>query len=595
MSGSYVVVPKKLLETLEDAFRDGRAAVFCGAGISAPSGIPLAGALVEATLEVLEATPEEKRHLGVNALPFETFMETLRLEGTHEDHLLLFREGSPAPAHLLFAALAARQWLRTICTTNFDLLFERAFTAHGVACEVVYRNDDLARAPWQQTTRPTTLIKIHGSVDDLENMAVTLRQVAARSMSRARAEAVRYVFGDSGHDIVLVMGYSASDWFDLNPAVAVHAGSGKRVMVIDHVSGKNEIESLPLTAVASPFRDYAGARLRYDANWLIRELWMRLERTDPPAPPVPLQLLDRWRDDLRRFPPSSKSAVIGSLLFRVAQHQLAVSRYRRSLQGLTNLHARTFLLMKLGNAQRNLGQLREAVASFQEAVSVAKASSDGRALHHALGALAGGLLNLGEVRRAKKLLERALSLAKKTGIDRGELGELHGLLAEASWRSWWGSRRAMQALEDAIDIAREVGDMRGLSGRLGNLAIIHMNKRRHAEAEAALKEARDVSKLAGDTKGEAFVLGSLARLRLDRKDYAEARTLNEQALELFRALGDRQGEARVLGNLGLAWEGLGDNFNAAMCYTDSRRIAIQIGDRQVQQAAELNLARFGIG
>ena len=565
---------EELFDRLVDAFEGGRAAVFCGAGISAPSGIPLAGALVDAALEALEATAEERQHIGAAALPFEAFMETLRLEGTHEDHLLIFREGSPAPAHALFAALAAKGRLRTLCTTNFDLLFERAFAARSLP--------------------PGTpaLIKVHGSVDDLENMAVTLRQVAGRTVSRPRAEAIRNVFHTGEHDTVLVIGYSGSDRFDLTPLIAAHAASGKTVFVVDHAAGEETIEPRPLRSVESPFRDYAGSRLRCDADWLVRRLWQRLALGDAPTAVPVTNLLERWRDDLRRFPGNAKNAAMGSLLFRASQHYLAIRRYFDALRDLTDAHARTSVLLKFGNARRNVGELQEAVSAFRAAAEEAQSAGDKAMQHQALAALAGGLMNLGKVNEARPLLQQAWALAGE--CDRVTLGETLGMIAEGFWRSG-DLQNARRALDDAIDIGREVGDVRGLSGRLGNLAVIHMNSGRLAEAEAALHEARELSALAGDVKGEAFVLGSLAQLSFARKAYSEARTLNERALEIFRALRDRQGEARVLGNLGLAWEHLGDRMKALELYAESRRLAIEIGDQQVLQAAVANLARMGFG
>ncbi|PYP83822.1 MAG: hypothetical protein DMF61_22100 [Blastocatellia bacterium AA13] len=283
---------------------------------------------------------------------------------------------------------------------------------------------------------------------------------------------------------------------------------------------------------------------------------------------------------------------MGSLLFRASQHGLAAVRYFDALDGLTDSHARISVLMKFGNALRNLGKLHEAVSTFHLAVNEATSFGDKAMLHQALTAKAGGLMNLGKINEARPFLQQAWCLIREAGIDRTTLGETLGIIAEGFWRNG-DNERAMRALEDAIGIAREVGDVRGLSGRLGNLAIIHMNERRIKKAEAALKEAREFSQLAGDLKGEAFVVGSLAHISLDRGDYEEARKLNVRALELFRAFRDQQGEARVLGNLGLVSEHLGDRLKALEYYAESRRLAMEIGDQQVLQAALHNLARLG--
>ena len=66
--------------------------------------------------------------------------------------------------------------------------------------------EEFAKIDWSDP-RPR-LIKIHGSVEDRQSMAVTFAAVEGRGLSRASLEAIRYVFSTGKHEDVLVLGYS---------------------------------------------------------------------------------------------------------------------------------------------------------------------------------------------------------------------------------------------------------------------------------------------------------------------------------------------------------------------------------------------------
>jgi NAD-dependent SIR2 family protein deacetylase len=107
-------------------FNNRRAAVFCGAGISFHSSIPVVSQIVDAILAELGATNEEKCVLLNSPIPFELFMQTLN---EHSDISLLsdmFDGGAPNTSHLFLAQLVRLGRISTVCTTNFDTLLERA-------------------------------------------------------------------------------------------------------------------------------------------------------------------------------------------------------------------------------------------------------------------------------------------------------------------------------------------------------------------------------------------------------------------------------------------------------------------------------------
>lgn len=195
--------------------------VFCGAGISRHSGLPIVKELVPYILEKLGVTKEEAETIMQSNLPFEAFIETLRDNSDPHKIFDIFDLGEPNTNHILLAKLAKAGYVTTICTTNFDRLIEKAFDNEGLVREddyrVYYKEAALERIQWNDHS--IHLIKIHGSVEDKDNMAITLGQVASQILSNQRQGVIDHVFCKGAHNDVLVLGYSCSDVFDISPQI----------------------------------------------------------------------------------------------------------------------------------------------------------------------------------------------------------------------------------------------------------------------------------------------------------------------------------------------------------------------------------------
>lgn len=104
--------------------------IFCGAGISLNSGLPIVNQLVPYFLEKLKI-PDEDVQLIVDMnnnpkIPFEVFMEIIQEESKSELIFDIYDQGIPNTNHILLAKLIKAGKIKTIVTTNFDKLLERA-------------------------------------------------------------------------------------------------------------------------------------------------------------------------------------------------------------------------------------------------------------------------------------------------------------------------------------------------------------------------------------------------------------------------------------------------------------------------------------
>lgn len=122
--------------------------VFCGAGTSLYSGIPLAAHLIQAILDCLGlSNPEKQEFLAVD-LPFESVIEILLNTTGHEYLFNVFKCKTPNRNHIFFAELASRGLLRAVVTTNFDTLIENGLSDKGLSYYVHYSDSDLSDVNW---------------------------------------------------------------------------------------------------------------------------------------------------------------------------------------------------------------------------------------------------------------------------------------------------------------------------------------------------------------------------------------------------------------------------------------------------------------
>ena len=135
---------KKASSLLTGVLCSGACAVFCGAGISCNSGIPIANPLKKILVDNL-SLPHDLSHRVIDVeIPFELFIEHLRSAMLDITELLgIFQLGTPNLNHIVLARLARYHGLRLILTTNFDTLMERALGDAGVKFKVHYRQHDL--------------------------------------------------------------------------------------------------------------------------------------------------------------------------------------------------------------------------------------------------------------------------------------------------------------------------------------------------------------------------------------------------------------------------------------------------------------------
>jgi len=284
-------------------------AVLCGAGISFASGVPLANTVKEMMVLALLGKADCKYSVNEllncsSTLPFESFIELILrnlssrvqnsalippnaddlgyidssvLNRVHESFFNVFRVNSPSRTHMFLARLMEQKTLLHCVTTNFDTLIEQAFDYQQtrrlkVLCDELEYDERKHLAAVE-----SLLIKIHGSVDRLSTVRTTLDGIADPERRARRESVIHELFASGTHSSVLIIGYSCSDVFDINPAIEAASFPRKRVVIVRH-DPHIPLSSATLLPIRScpPFGKYEGVVIVCNTDEIVDNLAKRL-------------------------------------------------------------------------------------------------------------------------------------------------------------------------------------------------------------------------------------------------------------------------------------------------------------------------------
>lgn len=270
---------RSLIDKKIDDLKTGQVAIFCGAGISFNSGIPTISHFNSELLKSIGANQEEKEKIVNSGMPFESLMAILLNSCKNLELLLnIFNKGEFNHFHIMLAKLASAGYVKTIYTTNFDKHIENALESEGLELGknfILYSKDeDFDNIDWNDGK--IKIIKLHGSIDNLDDMVITINKVAQKNLSLKRRRLIQNLFSDKYHDSVWVFGYSCSDVFDITPSILSLDNTNKNVFFIEH-SNQKKIDQISINETKNPFRNFNhGERLYYNTDEIIEFIWVKL-------------------------------------------------------------------------------------------------------------------------------------------------------------------------------------------------------------------------------------------------------------------------------------------------------------------------------
>lgn len=424
---------EEIIHEYAERIKAQRTIVFCGAGISIHSGLPSASGFVDSVLTKLDISDEKAKVYKEAKLPFESFMETL-YENTDIDLLLdIFDLGKPNTNHILLAKLAKAGYVKTICTTNFDILIEKAFSNEGLVAgdhyQVFSKEKEFDTIDWDDSR--LRLIKIHGSVVDKKNISIMLQQVANKEFSELRQKVIENIFSTGLHDTVLVLGYSCSDIFDISPCIESIYKDYKEVILVEHQTKESKhneegkIEDIGIKVDNNPFQKFIqGKRIFCNTDEFMKTIWevciedeyfSRETKTDNN---VWKTLLDEWSLSTKEnYSDAISPFIAGVLFFKISEFERAKNYFTLSLsiaKEIDDQPREGACLGNLGLIYDSLGEFQKAIQYYERALVIARNYKNIEAEGDHLANTGLAHFNVGNFQKAIEFLEPAIEIAIKT-------------------------------------------------------------------------------------------------------------------------------------------------------------------------------------
>ncbi len=411
--------------------------VFFGAGLSIHSGLPSAFSLISTIVNRLPFDSIEKKDLLTSLLerlPFEAFIEILDQYSDIDPLLNIFEGATPNDNHRFLAKLLVTGRTKTLCTTNFDDLLENAIKEEGWEQDKDYLLISDLRSfnsvNWDSSI--PKVIKIHGSINNREEMAITLRQVASHQVFEPRKKAIEYLFNSGSHSHVLVAGYSCSDIFDISPQIE-SLSSKKTIFFVEHDTKSNSIEELGNKKNKNPFRKYKGIRLLANTDMVVSDLAVMSgaefgkdkSKLDSSSA---LECVQSW---VELFDAQSRQAylngICASLYKSLSMYQNALKYYYRALDSFDNPLLQGRVLADAATSQYHLGDYESAIKFNLASLKISRVTVDKESGAGCLGSLSQIYLEKGELDRAVQNGHESLESYKSIEDYKGQARQ-HGTL-----------------------------------------------------------------------------------------------------------------------------------------------------------------------
>jgi tetratricopeptide (TPR) repeat protein len=271
----------------------------------------------------------------------------------------------------------------------------------------------------------------------------------------------------------------------------------------------------------------------------------------------------------------------GNQQHRISQFREALQSWEDALtiyQEIGNCQGEATSLGNLGVAYNSLGQYKRAIDFHKQHLEISREIGDRQGEANSLGNLGVAYYHLGQYKRAIEFYEQNLKISLEMGDRQGEANSLGNL--GNTYNSLGQYKRAIEFHEQSLVISRQIRNRQEEATSLNNLGIAYNSLGDFQRAIEFHEQSLVISRQIRNRQGEAMSLGNLGIAYKSLGQYKRAIEFYEQSLVMKRKIGDRQGEAISLGNLGIACQVLGDLNRAIDFHQQSLVISRQIGNRE---------------
>lgn len=566
-----------------------------------------------------------------NGIRFEQVMQTLRDSVDPDLRILQFCECSSTPT-FLHRFLARALQSGPVITTNFDSLIELAWLEQNPEKPTVafvearksqcWKDDPTAFAGLRSPQlRRRALLKVHGSLrhptsvlrhGSLKLAAKTEGSVAAtldRIGSSQRLWGLepfkeRAVTSAIRGRLLVVIGYSGTDDFDVVPTLARVGHHAAGVVWISHDPGPSKCRLLRSSRLPTEFPEALTALTTRIPVWFVRGqtavvLSALFPGFAPPAGGSTVVVSTSWRGvgSLPRYERLSRShkvlvrARLAELAGRTTQAQNWFKLAIKLASSVRREHVlvRAYAYVRLGWIAYVTGRPYIAVRYSQVAARLYRRARDWRQASRAIGNIGNGYLLSGRLDDAIRWYQRARRLHRRLGMPSREAIVIGNI--GVALRKQGKHDDALKYFRTALTINESVHNFEGVANDLGNIGNIYLARRRYAEASGCYERVIAICEKLRKASCVAIQFGNIGIARRHQRQYRAARAALKTALQINRRLGRQEGIAENLSNLGRVFEDRGEYHAALRLFRSAIRIELRVRDLEGQAVVYEDIGR----
>ena len=203
-----------------------------------------------------------------------------------------------------------------------------------------------------------------------------------------------------------------------------------------------------------------------------------------------------------------------------------------------------------GIAQRALGQYLDAIATYQQALTLMQDQGDQLGESRVLGLLGNAHESLGDFDQAIELHQRSLELAKNLDNPLQESAALNNLGATYATEGQYPA--AIELYQQSLTIAQSLNDSLRIGYALNNLGTAFHAQGQLDQAIQNYEQSLTLATTVGNTGLKVDALSGLGLAYEELDDYGQAIELHARSIRLSTAIDDPRRQGRTLNNLGHA-------------------------------------------
>ncbi|MEM7066925.1 MAG: CHAT domain-containing tetratricopeptide repeat protein [Cyanobacteria bacterium P01_B01_bin.77] len=263
--------------------------------------------------------------------------------------------------------------------------------------------------------------------------------------------------------------------------------------------------------------------------------------------------------------PEDQAATLNALAaahLALGQNRAAVAWAGRALDTAQQIDepamAARLQAQALGNqgiAQRGVGQYLDAIATYQQALTLMQSQGNQLGESRVLGLLGNAYESLGDFDQAVEFHRRSLAIAKSIQNPMQESAALNNLGATQATEGNYAD--AIELYQQSLALARTLNNNLRIGYALNNLGTAYHAQKQLDQAIEYYNQSLTLAETVGNIGLEIDALSGLGLAYEDRDDYERAISLHARSVDLSSEIDDPRRQGRTLNNLGHARFGAG--------------------------------------